>query len=258
MENNKENNFTKKIIYCKNKKNKKIYGEAYIPNSNPPFPLIIYSHGYGYNSSLINIEKLSSNNISIYKFDFCGGSLNSKSEGKSIEMSIMTEVEDLESVINEMEKQSFVNKNEIYLCGASQGSIISIIVGEKKQKELKGLILYCPSLFIFDLEKIVLGDKKVNQNVKFSNMMVSKKFFDDIRDYNIYETIKKINIPFLYYQGDKDDVVNIEYAYNAKKYFGKNGKLIILKNTGHLLNIGNEERLFIDIINFIFENKNFI
>ena len=247
--------FTKKVIYCKNKKNESIYGEAFIPNSKGPFPLLIFSHGYGYSMSFIEPEKLALNGISVYQFDFCGGSLESKSEGKSTEMSVMTEAEDLESVIEQLKNQSFVDKDKIYLSGCSQGGFVTIIVGEKLQKELKGLFLYCPALNIQDLEKKNLKVKNLPDKFKFGNMIVSRKYIDDVRGYDVYKSIKNINIPFLYYHGDKDEMVNVEYAYKAQKYFNSNGKLIILKEARHLLNFGNEDRILIDIINLILKNK---
>ena len=142
--------FTKEVIYCKNKKNKVIYGETFIPKGKGPFPLLIFSHGFGYSMSYIEPEKLAMWGILVYQFDFCGESLSSKSEGESTEMSVMTEADDLECVIEQMKNQSFVDKNKIYLSGCSQGGFVSIIVGERLQKEIKGLILFCPAFSIKD------------------------------------------------------------------------------------------------------------
>ena len=247
--------FTKEVIYCKNKNNYKIYGEAFIPSSKGPFPLVIFSHGFGYNFSYIEPEKLALNGIAVYQFDFCGGTPNSKSEGKTTEMSVMTEAEDLECVIEQMKNQIFVDKTRIYLSGCSQGGFVTIIVGEKLQKEIKGLILYCPALNIKDFEKNNLIVEKIPDYFKLGNMNLSRRYLDDIRDYDVYNAIKNIKIPFLYYHGDKDEIVNVEYAYKAQKYFNNNGKLIILKNTMHRLNCGNEDRLLTDMINFILKHK---
>ena len=247
--------FTKKEIYCKNKKNQTIYGEAFIPNSKGSFPLLIFSHGYGYNMSYIEQEKLALNGICVYQFDFCGGNPHSKSEGNSTEMSVMTEADDLECVINELKNKDFVDKNKIYLSGCSLGGLVSIIVGERLQNEIKGLFLYCPALSILNLEKKLFKNKETPSNFVLGNMMLSKKFFDDIRDYDVYNTIKNIKIPFLYYHGDKDEMVDVKYAYKAQKYFGENGKLIILKDTKHMLNYGNEDRILLDIKLFILGKK---
>ena len=248
-------NYIKKIIYCKNKKNQKIYGEAFIPNSKEKFPLIIFSHGYGYNGSFIDEERLASNGISVYKFDFCGGSNHSRSEGKSTEMSVMTEVDDLECVLDQIKKQDFVDENKIYLSGCSQGGLVTLIVGEKKQDELKGLILYCAGLAILDYYEPHMKTKNKTESFRLINMMITRKYFDDIINLDVYKTIENIKIPFLYYHGDKDECVSVNYAYQAKKYFNDKGKLIILKNASHMLCFGNEDRLFSDIINFIKKNQ---
>ena len=246
--------FTKEVIYCKNKKNKVIYGEAFIPKGKGPFPLLIFSHGFGYSMSYIEPEKLAMRGILVYQFDFCGGSLSSKSEGESTEMSVMTEADDLECVIEQMKNQNFVDKNKIYLSGCSQGGFVSIIVGERLQKEIKGLILFCPALSIKDLEKKIKGNKIPDKFI-LGNMKLSRKYLDDVRDYDVYKAINNIKIPFLYYHGDKDEMVNVEYAYKAQKYFNNNGKHIILKDTRHMLNFGNEDRILNDITNFILKSN---
>ena len=86
-------------------------------------------------------------------------------------------------------------------------------------------------------------------------MMITRKYFDDIINFDAYKTIENIKIPLLYYHGDKDKCVSVNYAYIAKKYFNDKGKLIILKNASHMLYFGNEDRLLSDIINFINKNQ---
>ena len=247
--------YIQKVIYCKNKRNQRIYGEAFIPNSQGKFPLIIFSHGYGYNFSFIDSKRLASKGISIYQFDFYGRSNHSRSEGKTTEMSVMTEADDLESVLEQMKLQNFVDKNNIYLCGASQGGLVSIIVGERRQNDLKGLILYCAGLAILDYYEPYMRNKKSFEEFRLLNMTIRRKYFDDIINFDVYKCIQNIQIPFLYYHGDDDECVNVKYAYKAQKYFNDKGKLIILKNAPHMLCYGNENRLFLDILNFIFNNK---
>ena len=50
--------------------------------------------------------------ILVYQFDFCGVSLFSKNEGDSTKMSVMTEAEDLECVIEQMKNLLFVDKTK--------------------------------------------------------------------------------------------------------------------------------------------------
>ena len=150
-------------------------------------------------------------------------------------MTILTEADDLESVLDEMKKQDFVDVNKIYLSGGSQGGLISIIVGERRQKEIKGLILYFAGLAILDYYEPHMKTKTDNENFRLLNMMITRKYFDDVEKLDVYNIIKNIKIPFLYYHGDRDEYVNVKYAYKAQKYFNDKAKLIILKNTSHML-----------------------
>ena len=79
----------------------KIYGIAYIPNiENEKIPLVICAHGLGgsYQSNTAYAEQLASHGIAAYCFDFRGGG-GSRSDGDTTEMSVMTEVSDLEVIM---------------------------------------------------------------------------------------------------------------------------------------------------------------
>ena len=81
------------------KDGKKIYGRLYLPDrGNGRFPLVILGHGYdgSYSDNLDYGRYLSSNGIACYVFDFCGGSEDSKSSGSMEDMSVWTEIEDLD------------------------------------------------------------------------------------------------------------------------------------------------------------------
>lgn len=57
-----------------------------------------------------------------YSFDFCGGSVLSrgKSDGKTTDMSVLTEVRDLEAVISHVQSLPYTSKT-LLLMGCSQG-----------------------------------------------------------------------------------------------------------------------------------------
>ena len=85
--------YTVKELPCKNGENS-IFGLAYIPETGgKKVPAAILSHGY--NSSHSHIldlaECLAENGIAAYCYDFCGGSSISRSDGKSTDMSVITE-----------------------------------------------------------------------------------------------------------------------------------------------------------------------
>lgn len=56
-----------------------------------------------------------------YTFDFCGGSvIKGKSDGLTTEMSVLTEVKDLESVLDYAASREYANQNDIVVMGCSR------------------------------------------------------------------------------------------------------------------------------------------
>ncbi|MCR5313313.1 MAG: acetylxylan esterase, partial [Bacteroidaceae bacterium] len=100
---NFENNpFCVMEVHCTNHKNQNIYGKLYMPNNvKGKMPLTILAHGYNssYHETEAYAQTLAMNGIAAYIFDFCGGSNKSRSEGKSIEMSVFTEADDVAAIV---------------------------------------------------------------------------------------------------------------------------------------------------------------
>jgi dienelactone hydrolase len=87
---------------------------------------------------------LASMGYAAFTFDFCGGGLGSKSEGKSEEMSVNSEVKDLEAVLEYVKSCPDVDTNRISLLGCSQGGFVSAICAVN-HPEIENLILFYPA-----------------------------------------------------------------------------------------------------------------
>lgn len=242
--------YSKKTIWCRNCRGQKIYGQVYVPDGGGEYPLVIFSHGYGYNISFLESARLAAAGIAVCEFDFCGGSPWSKSDGKSVDMSVLTEADDLDAVLSEIKKQDYVDEKRIFLSGGSQGGVVSIIVGERRQEDICGLILYCPAIVIKDFEEEYLGGRRMPDKFRFGNMTVSRKYYTDMRDYDIYAAMERFKKPVLYYHGDRDEMVPLRYAYEAEMHF-PDVKLTILRGAGHMCSYGYEEKLFNELRSFV-------
>lgn len=66
-------------------------------------------------------------------FDFCGGGLFRTSDGKTYDMSVFTEADDLEAVLDYFAEESYVDKSKISLFGCSQGGFASAIVAKEER-----------------------------------------------------------------------------------------------------------------------------
>ncbi len=217
------------------KNDKHIYGKAYILKGKKR-PLVILAHGLAssHKEGILYAEKLVDNGYNVYLFDFCGGGPKSKSSGKTTEMSIMTEVNDLEIVINQAKTWDFVDTNNIFIIGSSQGGIVAAIVASRCMKDIKGLILKYPAFAIPDQVHEQFESLESLPEVAdiFNWLTVGRIYAEDIWDYDVYEEIKKYNKPTLILHGDKDILAPISYSKKANELY-PNSEFYTIKGAGH-------------------------
>ncbi len=234
------------VIYIQNGKNR-IYGTMYKPDGTGVFPLVIYSHGYGYNDPIYSMQSLTQNGIAAFRFDFCGGSIGARSDGKSTDMSVLTEVSDLEAVLDAVRELSYIDVNRIYLSGHSQGGYVSTLVGVKRKDEIKGIFLLCPAYIIGEFNRLY---GTLHGPTRIGNLLISEKYEADSKKYNIYEEMKKCDIPVTIYHGTNDGMVPIGYSKQAITCF-PNASLFEINGAGHIF-LGDESELIVrDIANQI-------
>lgn len=245
----KKKSYQKKKIYCRAGK-RRIFGEALIPEGEGPFPLVIYSHGCGYNTEVIPMSTFAAEGIATYFFDFCGGCPWSNSSGKVIDMSAMTEAEDLEAVIDTLQQQSFVDTSKIFLMGFDQGGFVSTVVAARRAEEIRGMILFAPSYMLPDFQQVFLNHKPVPDTIRFNNMVVGRKYVEDVQGYDIYEDMRKYPGPVLLYQGSEDEMVPLRYIQMAADCF-TDVKCSILADARHALQVNREGQLEQETLEFI-------
>lgn len=137
-------------LYAKRDDNR-IYGVVYIPqDAGAQLPAVIYAHGYGvtHRNGIQYAEKLAEYGYVVYCFDFCGGGNGSQSDGSPLEMSVFTEQSDLEAVIEMVRGLDYVDSENVFLFGASQGGLVAGITAAANQEKIQGLILLYPGFEI--------------------------------------------------------------------------------------------------------------
>lgn len=236
-------------IYVQNGKNQ-IYGQMYKPDGDGKYPLLIYSHGYGYNYEEYDLQEIARHGIAAYRFDFCGGSPDSRSDGRSTDMSVKTEATDLEAVLNTLKELSYIDLDRIYLSGNSQGSFVSTMVGISHKDEIRGMFLLCPAYVIIDFRKMY-GD--FQGTAQFGNMMISEKYVTDAEEYDLYNEMKNYDGQVIIYHGTRDGMAPISYSEKAIQYF-PNAELYPIKGVGHMFGGRASAEIESDIIEHILEN----
>ena len=235
-----------------------IYGKIYVPHGEGKHPAIILSHGYnGTNNDFVNECKyFAQNGYIAYAFDFCGGSVNSKSTGKSTDMTIFTEKSDLLAVFDHISAMDTVDSEQIFLFGGSQGGLITTLAAEEKANNVKGMILYFPALCIPDNWRVTYPTTENIPDVNnFWGLDLGKNFFVTINDFYVFDNIGSYDKDVLIIHGDKDAIVSIDYSKRAVELY-KNAKLITLTGEGHGFSPSGGNIAKKDVLNYLLEHTN--
>lgn len=210
-----------------------IFAQAFVPQTEGKLPVVIMSHGYNctLESVLDYAEGLAAHGFITVAFDFCGGSLRSKSEGSSLQMSLKTEVADLMAVVAAAKEIPAADENRIYLYGESQGGCVSALAAGEHPELFAGIVLMYPALCIPDDWRRITADGTPD-TFEIFGMTLSRKFADEIPREDIYSLISRFEKPVLILQGDRDDIVDISYSERAQKAY-KNAQLAVYSGEGH-------------------------
>lgn len=211
---------------------KTLRGLLYLPERTGRMPLVITAHELGSNSRRrwpAYGESLASHGTAVYSFDFAGGgpkartdgAPGSRSDGETTEMSVMTEVRDLEAVLKAAQSWDFVNTQKIALIGGSQGGLVSVVTAARHAGEINGLVLLYPALLIRDDLHAKFGNREDCPPVYSYNgwLNVSPLYVNDMWDYDTYLDMPKYGKPVLILHGDKDNVVPMSYSERAAKAY---------------------------------------
>ena len=238
-------------MYITNNNNQKIYAVLHRPSIKGKMPIVIYSHGLGatYRACGNYADELEKLNIATICFDFRGGSDRSKSDGSPKEMSFLTEMEDLEVIIEKVKTWDFIDKNKIILMGSSQGGAISALISAKRD-DIKGTVLLYPALGIPEVvTKWYPSKDEIPEEIKMtSNITVGPKYFLDIWDLDVYSIIEKDEKQILILQGTEDPLVKPEQSKKVNKIY-KNSELYFIEGAGH----GFEDEQFTEAFKYIKE-----
>lgn len=228
----------KQINFTNKKDNKKIAALLFLPDevstqkTDKKYPTVIFAHGFGGDYTCLEHygDGYAEKGIVCIIFDFCGGGLKSHSDGTMKEMTILTEVDNLDSVVDEVKHLSYVDENKIFLQGESQGGFVSAYEAAQIEKDVDGLILWYPALCIPDDSRRRFEEK---DDTCFGTEL-SPEFNEVAKDIDIFSVMKKYHGPVKIIHGDKDEVVSINYSKKALEAYKNNyTEFDVLAGAGH-------------------------
>ncbi len=214
----------------------RIYGVLYLPqNAQDKLPAVIFSHGFGgnYQVGAQYAQALAERGYVVYCFDFCGGSPGSRSDGSTLEMSIFMEQADLEAVIDGIRELEYVDDENLFLMGSSQGGAVSAITAAAHPDEIRGMVLLYPAFVLVDrANELFQSAEEIPDTYYFMWMNVGRAYFEPLLDYDIYEAIAPYEADVLLIHGDADGIVPLSYSERALEVY-RSARLEVIPDAGH-------------------------
>ncbi len=214
-------------------------GTLYLPEGTNQRPLIIASHELGSDSQrpwwVHYAEHWAEKGFAVLTFDFAGGGNRSRSDGKTTDMSVMTEAEDLERMLREAQTWDFVDTTRIVLVGGSQGGGVSTIVAARHPGKIVAQVLLYPAFHLPDNLRTLYPDKNKLPETDGRNGMITigRKYILDMYDHDYDNDMKAYAGPVLIVHGDEDKVVPIEVSKRAVGVF-PDARMHTIKGAGHV------------------------
>lgn len=214
----------------------RIYGEIFVPkDAGEKLPAVIFSHGFG-GSHQVGIpyaEGLAAKGYVVYCFDFCGGSPDSRSDGSPLEMSIFTEQADLEAAIQMVKSLDYVDGENVFLMGSSQGGAVSAITAAANPEEVRGAVLLYPAFILADTAKELFSSvEEIPETYYHLWMTVGRPYFEPLLDYDIYDAISSYRQDILILHGDADSIVPLSGSQRALEAY-PSARLEVFPGAGH-------------------------
>ena len=215
---------------------RRIYGVLNRPvGREGRMPIAIVSHGFNgtHHFAQDYFGPLAERGWMTYAFDFPCGSVNSRSDSNTMNMSILDEQSDLRAIVNYFRRQPYVDPNHIVLIGESQGGLVSALTAAEMNQEVSELVLIYPALCIPDNWNTRYPKMEdIPDTTRLWGVTMGRRFFEEIRDMNPFRDMQEFQKPVLIIQGDADNVVSMDDSRRAASTY-QNARLHIIPGAGH-------------------------
>ncbi len=209
------------------------------------YPTVILVHGFGVTKEEAGMfdniaKKLSESGFLVYRFDFSGCG---ESEGDYSETSLTKLKSDLSKILDFVYSQPKVDNSRIGILAQSFGTATTIALEPKIKCLVMTGSISRPKAVISKLFGDGYNPEGISTRTKLDGIITKTKpqFWKDLENYNLPESIKKINYPILFIHGSADDTVPISEMEAYFQNANEPKKKIIIKGAGHGLEVNRDE-----------------
>lgn len=217
-------------------KGKSIYGIISEPeNASAKHGIAIISHGFNgtHEFGRDYFETLHKLGYAVYSFDFPCGSVHSKTDNNTMNMSVTDEKKALKTLVKYFRKQKNIDRNNIVLIGESQGGLVSALAAAELKEQIRDLILIYPALCIPDnWNERYPRVEDIPEVSEIWGVKLGRKFMMDVRPLKPFDIIGRYKGRVLIIHGTDDRVVPVHYSIHADEIY-ENSMIRIIQGAGH-------------------------
>mgnify|MGYP000008670509 CR=1 FL=1 len=233
----------------------KIFSMIHRPDSTVKCPIVLFFHGFTGSHieahfMFARMSKiLEKEGIGSVRFDFRG---SGNSDLDFSEMTIFTELEDAETVLDYVKRLDWVDERRIGIVGLSMGGVVAALLAERRGKEIKSICLWAPALKNKEVFQTKAEEKGVNESFEtwdVGGLSIGKAFLDSILSFDAWDKLKNFQGKVMIIHGTGDETVPFSHSEEISRKLGF--ELVRIEGADHVFSSEKWLRvLFEETLNF--------
>lgn len=201
----------------------RLRGSMFRPAEGERFPVAVVSHEFMANRlfTMRYARLLSSLGYAAFCYDFSGGCIVGASQGRTTDMTVFTEVEDLKTVIAYAKAQPYADPDRLLLMGCSQGGLVTALTAAEPETRAEAIILFYPALSIPDdarkgsMMSARFDPENILETLRCGPMKLGRDYAASVLDLDPFSAISAYRGDVLIVHGNADELVDISYSRRA-------------------------------------------
>ena len=201
----------------------RLRGTLFRPAEGETFPVAVVSHEFMANRlfTMRYARFLASLGYAAFCYDFSGGCIVGASQGRTTDMTVFTEMEDLKAVIAYAKAQSFADPDRLLLMGCSQGGLVTALTAAEPETQAEAIILFYPALSIPDdarkgsMMRARFDPADIPETMRCGPMKLGRDYAASVLELDPFSVISAYRGDVLLVHGNADTLVDISYSRRA-------------------------------------------
>ena len=229
----------------------RIAGKMYLPEGDGPFSVVIMVAGFGMPQSCCPYEMLVDSGFAVVTYDPIGVVSGSKSDGKTSDMSVLTQAADLNVVLDSVYGMPEIDTNNIFLWGHSLGGFVVTYCAATRPDMINSAIALEPS-YQFSNEAYVYATTGVGSMFGF----YGERFAIDAASFDILDIIPQYTGSMLVIGAGSSPSVATDYSefMDAGVALFPNAEYICIPDANHNFDGGSMDVAMEYTVGFINSN----